>query len=742
MKKHAARIVLGLAVVAFFLVHAAGIARFGFIERLEAFAYDARLLLTMPRTVDPRVVIVDIDEKSLAEEGRWPWRRDRIADLVGKLFDKYHISVLGFDVVFAERDESSGLGILRGLEQGELRADAQFHAALDAIAPKLEYDRLLAEQLKGRPVILGFYFTNLAPQGTEGVAIGAIPKPVLPAGTFGGRSIKFTTFPGYGGNLAELQAAAAGGGHFTPATDVDGVHRSVPMLAEYKGAYYEPLALAVTRLLLQSPQVKPGYPTDSVFTKGYPGLEWLEIGPLRVPVDEQVRALVPYRGPERSFPYVSASDVLRDRVAPEILKDRVVLVGTTAPGLQDLRSTPVAPLYPGVEIHANLIVGMLDGNIKQKPPYVLGAEVVLLSLIGLALAIGLPFLSPIRATVATIALLGAVFALNLAVWSNGNLVLPLASGLLLTAVLWALNMSYGYFVESRAKRKITDRFGQYVPPEIAEEMSRNPDQYSLEGESRELSVLFSDVRSFTTISEGLEPKALSQLMNAYLTPMTRVIYGKRGTVDKYMGDAIMAFWGAPIDDPDHARHAVLAGLEMQTRLAALEPEFVARGWPPLKIGVGVNSGRMNVGNMGSELRMAYTVMGDAVNLASRLESITKRYGVTMIVAESTKSAVPEVVFRELDRVRVKGKDAPVAIFEPIGLQSAVGKDVHDRLKLFQQVLKFYRGQDWDKAELQLLNLQRMEPGVKLYSAYQERIAYFRSSPPQPGWDGVYDFDSK
>ena len=742
MKKHAARIVLGLVVLAFFLVHAAGITRFGFIERLEAFAYDARLLLTMPRTVDPRVVIVDIDEKSLAEEGRWPWRRDRVAELVAKLFDRYHISVLGFDVVFAERDESSGLGILRGLEQGELRGDAQFRNAIDALAPRLEYDRLLAEQLKGRPVILGFYFTNLVPQGTDGVAIGAIPKPVLPAGTFGGRTIRFTRFPGFGGNLPELQAAAAGGGHFTPATDVDGVHRSVPMLAEYKGAYYEPLAMAVTRLLLQSPAIKPGYPADSVFTKGYPGLEWLEIGPLRVPVDEQVRALVPYRGPERSFPYVSAADVLRDRVAPEILKGRVVLVGTTAPGLQDLRSTPVAPLYPGVEIHANLIAGMLDGNIKQKPPYVLGAEVVLLSLIGLALAIGLPFLNPLRATIATVAVLGAVFALNLAVWSGGNLVLPLASGLLLTTALYALNMSYGYFVETRAKRKITDRFGQYVPPEIAEEMSRNPDQYSLEGENRELSVLFSDVRNFTTISEGLDPKALSQLMNAYLTPMTRVIYSRRGTIDKYMGDAIMAFWGAPIDDPDHARHAVMAGMEMQAKLAALEPEFIARGWPPLRIGVGVNSGHMNVGNMGSEVRMAYTVMGDAVNLASRLESITKRYGVAMIVGESTKAMVPEVVYREIDRVRVKGKAVPVAIFEPVGMQTEVGKDVLDRLKLFQQALKFYRAQDWDKAELQLLNLQRMEPGVVLYEAYLERIAHFRLTPPPAGWDGVYDFDTK
>ena len=310
------------------------------------------------------------------------------------------------------------------------------------------------------------------------------------------------------------------------------------------------------------------------------------------------------------------------------------------------------------------------------------------------------------------------------------------------AMLFALNMSYGFFVESRAKRQITGLFGQYVPPELVDEMSRDPESFSMEGESRELSVLFTDVRGFTTISEGLDPKQLSRLMNEFLTPLTREIYKHRGTIDKYMGDCIMAFWGAPLEDPQHARSAVLTGLEMHKVLDELQPHFKKMGWPPIHIGVGVNSGRMSVGNMGSEIRLAYTVMGDAVNLASRLEGLTKEYGVNMIVGEATRAEVADVMFRELDRVKVKGKDEPVAIFEPIGPTLATDKRVQDELRLWGQVLKLYRARDWDMAELQLLNLQKVNAASALYKLFLGRIALFRREPPEQGWDGSWKFETK
>jgi len=258
-----------------------------------------------------------------------------------------------------------------------------------------------------------------------------------------------------------------------------------------------------------------------------------------------------------------------------------------------------------------------------------------------------------------------------------------------------------------------------------------------------MTVLFTDVRGFTTISEGLDPKQLSQLMNEFLTPLTEIIYKHRGTIDKYMGDCIMAFWGAPLADPQHARHGIMAGLEMHQKLHELQPQFKSRGWPEIHIGVGLNSGRMSVGNMGSRIRLAYTVMGDAVNLASRLEGLTKEYGAEVIVGEGTKNAVSDVVFRELDRVRVKGKDEAVAIFEPLGVQGQVDKAKLDEIKLYGQFLRLYRAQDWDQAELQLFNLQKQVPASPLYSkTFVKRIAYLRASPTGKGWDGAFTFERK
>jgi adenylate cyclase len=477
-------------------------------------------------------------------------------------------------------------------------------------------------------------------------------------------------------------------------------------------------------------------------TQDFSRLEDLKVGPLRIPVDQNVSALVPYRGAQGSFKYISATDVLNGRLNPGELKDKIVLVGTTAPGLKDLRSTPVGVDYPGVEIHANLIAGMLDGNIKQKPPYVLAVEVVLLFFTGFALTLLMPLLNPIRATIFTVIVLLLVLTTNIMVWHYGNLVLPLASGLLLILALFALNMSYGYFTESRIKRQFTDLFGQYVPPELVDKMSEDPKRYSMQGNSQELTVLFSDVRNFTSISEGLEPKELTAFINEYLTAMTRVIRSHHGTLDKYIGDAIMTFWGAPVNDPDHPRNGVISALEMQITAQQLREQFKLRGWPEIRIGVGINTGVMVVGDMGSAVRKAYTVMGDSVNLASRLEGLCKEYGVGIILSEMTKNAVSGMVYRELDRVRVKGKDEPVHIYEPLGFEGQVDKAELDELKLFQRVLKLYRTQNWDMAELQLINLQKMAPTVQLYQLFLDRIKHFRANSPQAGWDGVWVFESK
>jgi adenylate cyclase len=741
VKRNAILIGVGLLITLVFAGSAARFYRLDFVDQLSLILHDYRLRLTMPRTVDHRIVILDIDEKSLKEEGRWPWGRDRLALLVDKLFDKYGVLVLGLDVVFAERDESSGLKVLQKLGENQLRGNAAFLAVLARIRPQLEYDNLFAEKIRNRKVVLGYYLTDQQ----DGNVSGVLPEPTFPVGSFRGLPISFTQWNGYGGNLPELQQAAAASGHFNPIVDIDGMVRRVPMLAEYNGAYYESLSLAMVRTLLDYPKVLPGFAEHG--HSGYAGLEWLELntasGALRIPVDSDVAAYVPYRGGQGSFRYISAADVLHDRVEPAELKGKIVLLGTSAPGLMDLRATPVSEAYPGVEIHANMISGILDQTLKEKPAYMLGAEVSWILLIGIILSLLLPAFGPAKAILASVLALAITTALSLIIWRSGDVLMPVANSLVMITLLFALNMSYGYFVESRTKRQITSLFGKYVPSELVDEMSRNPEQVvSMEGESREMTILFTDVRGFTSISEALNPKELSQLMNEFLTPLSRVVSRHHGKVDKYMGDCIMAFWGAPKPLPDHARHAVLAGIEMQVTLEALQPHFKERGWPEISIGVGINTGRVSVGNMGSDVRVAYTVMGDEVNLASRLEGITKKYGVGIIVGENTRNAAPDFIYRELDHVQVAGKDKPVAIFEPIGLAGEVSRALQDEIKLFHEMRRFYRKQDWDQAELQLMNLQRLSPETALYGIYAERINYFRKNPPPMDWDGVFVFQSK
>lgn len=354
----------------------------------------------------------------------------------------------------------------------------------------------------------------------------------------------------------------------------------------------------------------------------------------------------------------------------------------------------------------------------------------------------LPRLSPMRASFVGLFVLLLLLTINVLFWYSANFVVPMAASLILVVTLYALNMSWGYFVESRIKRQLTGLFGQYVPPELVEQMSLDPENYSMAGRKAELTVLFSDVRGFTTISEGLEPDQLATLMNEYLGAMTVVVRKYRGTLDKYIGDAIMAFWGAPVDDPEHAKHALLTGLEMHVALEELNKSLVARGWPHMKIGVGINSGTMTVGDMGSPVRQSYTVMGDAVNLGSRLEGITKQYGVGFIAGESSYELTKnEFVFRELDRVRVKGKDEPVSIYEPIGAVGQVAPEVLKELKLWNQALIAYRNQNWDQADVHFLNLSRMNPHY-LYELYSKRVGLYRQNPPGDGWDGVTTFETK
>jgi len=310
------------------------------------------------------------------------------------------------------------------------------------------------------------------------------------------------------------------------------------------------------------------------------------------------------------------------------------------------------------------------------------------------------------------------------------------------ALLYLLNMAWGFFMETRSRRLITGLFGTYVPKELVAEMSKNPEVYSMRGESRDMTVLFSDVRDFTSISEGLTPEGLKDMMNAYLTAMTEVIQEKRGTIDKYIGDLVMAFWGAPLQDDQHAIHAVEAALAMQRRIRELDEPFAKRGWPILHAGVGLNCGDMSVGDMGSRFRRAYTVMGDAVNLGSRLEGLTKEYGVGILVSESIVKAAQGFVYREIDRVVVKGRQEGVTIYEPVGKVGEVGDTTLNEIDKFHKALELYRKQRWDDAKQMLQDLAYANPENKLYKMYMKRIEHFRANTPGPAWNGLWVFTTK
>jgi adenylate cyclase len=473
-------------------------------------------------------------------------------------------------------------------------------------------------------------------------------------------------------------------------------------------------------------------------------IEGIAVGKGVIPVALGTNVLVPYRGPKQSFRYLSLSDVYDASLPLNSLKDKIVIIGTTAPGLADLRATSVGGLYPGVEVHASLLAGLLDlesGVIKSDPPWMLAAQLLLLIFTGLILSVLLANLTAITGLAVLVISLLATVLTNWWMWSSG-FAMPMASLLILIALIYIFNVAYGYFVESRQQRQMAGLFGQYVPPELVEKMAENPLKYNMASKKAHLTVLFADIVGFTSISEKLTPSELSEFVNGYLTEMSFVIRQSSGTLDKYIGDAIMAFWGAPLEDPDHANHGVGAALAMQAKLEELKETYRQRNWPNISVGLGLSTGDMTVGDMGSNVRRAYTVMGDAVNLGSRLEGITRQYGVGIIVSEVTRAETTGIAYRDIDRVRVKGKDVPITIYQPMGYENVLSAQEKERISQWNTFIELYRKQDWDLAQASLDDLIRSEENCFLYEVYAERMNAMRANPPGAGWDGVTKYDSK
>ncbi|SCX71220.1 adenylate cyclase [Variovorax sp. EL159] len=747
LRRHWPRIAITLLPVLLALAHATDLWPQSAFERLDRLIYDIRLRATMPGTLDTRVVIVDVDDVSLSREGQWPWPRDKLARLTTELLARQQVAVLGFDVMFLEADRSAGLDRLRQIAAGPLRNMPGLASEIERLAPTLDHDATFAEALHGQRVALGYYFTRT----TSPSAKGQLPAaPLLSPDAFPAGEVYGTSWNGFGASLPELAKAAPAAGFLNTlvGVDGDGVIRSVPLIARYEGGqaqpgYYESLALAVYRLANGSPPVRPAFASGG----GALRLESLRLGPLRIPVDQSASMQVPFRGPggagAGSFRYVAAADVLEGRLAPDELKDKIVLVGATAPGLQDLRATPVGAAFPGVEVHASIVSGLLDHRLLAVPDYAPGYEVLTILVAGLVLAFGLSLLSASRAVLLAAGTGAALIGINVWLYVGENLVLPLASALATTALAFVLNMSWGYFVESRARRGLVRLFGTYVPPQLVNEMLVHPDRYSMRAESKPMTVMFCDMRDFTRLSEQMAPAELQAFLNTVFSRLTDVISAHRGTVDKYMGDCVMAFWGAPIDTPDHAALAVRAALDMADALRDINSMHRASGRPEISVGIGINSGVMSVGDMGSTARRSYTVVGDAVNLASRLEGLSGHYGVEIVTSGATRESAPDFIWQELDSVRVKGKAQIVSVFTPLGIRTAGAvQQTQQQLEHWAGVLAAYRRQDWAVGRNLLAPLLAADAKKVLYQLYAQRLASMALRPQDPNWDGATRFETK
>ena len=705
------------------------------IEELRLRTFDLfQVLRPREQKVRP-VVIVDIDEASLREIGQWPWPRTVIADLVTRLRAAGAVAV-GFDVIFAEPDRMSpavAAGSFRGL-------DAETREKLAALPSN---DAVFAEAIKkAGGIVVGETAASQAAPRAEGenapqtgfAIVGPNPRPFL------------VTFPGLLRNIPPIEQAAAGRGMFSIDPEPDGIVRRVPVVMEAQGQLAPALTMEMLRVVSRAGAILIRADRAGVKTVAVPGLE--------VPTDGRGRFWVYFnkRDPARS---VSATDVLNGRVAPDRLRGRLVLIGTSATGLLDIKTTPVQPDMPGVEVHAQILENILTKSLLASPGYAIGAEIIAAVVFGLAIIVAAPMLPAAIVVALGAILIAGLIGISWYFFVGHHLLIdftyPLISCWLIYLVLTFVN----YFREQQQRQQIRSAFGFYLSPPLVEQLARSPEKLVLGGEERRMTILFSDVRGFTTISEHYkdDPQGLTHLMNRFLTPLTNAIIERKGTIDKYIGDAIMAFWNAPVDDDEHEANACDAALEMLARAKVLngelkrEAETAGGVYMPLRIGIGLNSGPCVVGNMGSDFRFNYSVLGDTVNLASRLESRTKDYRLSLVIGSRTADRAKEkFATMEIDLIQVKGKKQPELVFTVLGRAEVIEDPRCDELRdLNTQMLAAYRKQQWDESERLIERCRKLAGGFGvdgLYEMYKERIAVYRAEPPPPDWTGVYEAESK
>jgi adenylate cyclase len=534
-------------------------------------------------------------------------------------------------------------------------------------------------------------------------------------------------------NIPVLSGSSENSGYFNVFPDKDGVIRWAPLVVGLNDGFYMPLSMALLLQYLDWPMLS--------LTISEVGVEAIRIGDIDVPTDESGRMLVNYAGPPKTFPHYSISDILQGRLSPELFQGKIVIVGATAIGINDIRVTPYSTVYPGTEIHATIIDNILHGNFIRRPGWTALFDLSAIIFVGLFTGIIIPRVKAVQGTVLGTAIIAAYILLNYLIFARYSLWLNLVYPVLTGVTAYLGITIYKYVTEEKEKKKIRGAFQYYLTNSVINEMLKDPSKLKLGGDKKDLTVLFSDIRGFTTISEKLSPEELVRLLNEYLTAMTNIVFKYEGLLDKYIGDAIMAVFGAPLDQPDHAERACRTALEMTAELGKLQKKWESEGRPVIRIGVGINTGDMVVGNMGSDMRFDYTVMGDSVNLGARLEGINKEYGTSIVISEYTHEKIRHKLFcRELDSVRVKGKHVPVKIYELICDMKDAGAWA-DFMPVFNNGLDLYKKGLWDEAIAAFGKALEVRPADSVSGLYISRCNELKNSPPE-NWDGVFTMTRK
>jgi adenylate cyclase len=717
-----------------------------FLEIVELKTLDLRFESRGAIQASDAIVLAVIDEKSLDEEGRWPWPRSKIARLIDYLSDD-EAKVIGFDIGFLEPDENNNLSFIQQLESkigslilnnedlGRFLSDSKLLA---------DNDSILAHSIKQSKakVILGYFLhMNQKSLGYEIESsvidnrIAQISKSKYPIIHEEDANIALL-IDAYAPevDLQMLNQSADSSGYFNMIPDLDGAVRWIPLMIKCRKEILSPLSIQCVWHYLDRPPL--------IVKKASYGVEGVQMGDISIPTDEKGQMMVNYLGPPKTFTHYPITDIINDRIPKGTFKGKMVLVGATALGIYDIRNTPFSPVYPGVEVHATIIDNILQQNFLIRPDWIKIFDLLAIILMGVVIGLIIPRLNAVKGILFAIcvfvayALLNRLFFVNYGLWFN--VTYPLAA----LIVLYVSHTIYKYMTEERERKKIKGAFTYYVSSSVVNEMLKHPEKLKLGGERRELTVLFSDIKGFTTIAEGLTPEELVNLLNEYLTVMTDVVFKYDGTLDKYIGDAIMAVYGAPLDLPDHPFKACQSALEMIKELRRLNEKWIGEGRQAFDIRIGINTGPMMVGNMGSKQRFDFTAMGDAVNLGSRLEGANKNYKTNIIIGELTYERVKnEFVCMELDSVRVKGKKRPVKIYDLVGHKDLPGIP-EEIVTQFNQAVTVYKERKWDEAIQIFENVAAVNPDLYAAQLYIERCNNFKKSPPPPDWDGVYVMTSK